>query len=275
MKKIVLGSSGMLGHMVSQYLKEKYPSNTILCSRSKTNIGNLDRVLQKISDYSKKNLSILINQNRPCNIINCVAINDVNASEKELNLINSELPKIIANILDEKDDGSQLIHISTNGIFPGNKGDYIESDKPNPINNYGKSKLRGEVTHAPHVTIRTSLIGPELKKKIGLFEWFLKQKNEVKGYTEVKWNGVTSLECAKFIDWIINQKLNGLIHLFSKKISKYELLKNLNEIYKKNIKIKPYDNINSNLTLSTIRSDIKYSVPDHFEMLNELKNKIY
>jgi len=273
MKKIILGSSGMLGHIVSLYFKEKYPLDTILCSRSKTNIRDLDKVLKQITEYSKKNLSILIDQSRPCNIINCVAINDINMDEKKLNLINAELPKLIADILDEKNDGSQLIHISTNGIFSDNKGNYIETDKPNPIDNYGKSKLKGEITHTPHTTIRTSIIGPELKSKIGLFEWFLKQKNEAKGYSEVKWNGVTTLECAKFIDWIINQKISGLIHLFSKKISKYDLLNNLKEIYKKNIKIIAQDAIKSDLTLNSSRSDIKYNVPSHFEMLNELKNK--
>lgn len=275
MKKIILGSSGMLGHMVSLYFKKKYPTDTILCSRSKTGIRDLDMILNLVNEYSKKNLSILINQNRPCKVINCVTINDINFDEKKLNLINSELPKLIAGVLDEKNDKSQLIHISTNGVFSGKKGNYVETDEPDPINNYGKSKLKGEITHAPHTTIRTSIIGPELKSNIGLFEWFMKQKNEVAGYTKVKWNGVTTLECAKFIDWVISHKINGLIHLFSKKISKYDLLNHLKEVYKKNIKISPYDSIKSDLTLSSSKLDLKYNVPSHFEMLNELKNKIY
>ena len=262
----------MLGHMVSYYFKKKYRLDIIPCSRSKTDIVILDKILIKISEYSKKHLSILVNQNRPCRIINCVSINDVNASKEKLNLINSELPKLLVNILDNKNDGSQLVHSSTNGIFSGKKGNYIESDQPDPINIYGISKTKGEVVHAPHITIRTSIIGSQLKSNNGLLEWFLKQKNEIKGYTEVKWNGVTTLECAKFIDWVINQKLNGLVHLFSKKISKYDLLNIAKEVYGKNIKISPDNSIKSDLTLNTLRSDINYIVPNHFEMLDELKN---
>ena len=118
----------MLGHMVSYYFKKKYRLDIIPCSRSKTDIVILDKILIKISEYSKKHLSILVDQNRPCRIINCVSINDVNASKEKLNLINSELPKLLVNILDSKNDGSQLVHISTNGIFSGKKGNYIESD---------------------------------------------------------------------------------------------------------------------------------------------------
>ena len=272
MKIIILGASGMLGHMVSYYFKKKFSSDVILCSRTKTNIDSLDKILKNVSEYSIKTLSALIDKNRPCKIINCVGIKNSDTNKDELEQINSKLPKILASILDKKKDGSQLVHISTNGIFSGSKGNYVETDKPDPINNYGKSKLVGEVSHSPHLTIRTSIIGPELKFNKGLFEWFLSQKNEINGYTEVKWNGVTTLECAKFIDWVINKKVNGLIHLFSTKISKYDLFNITKEIYGKNIKVTPDDSIKQDLTLNTSRTDIKYNVPKLSEMLNELKN---
>ena len=102
-------------------------------------------------------------------------------------------------------------------------------------------------------------------------EWFLKQENEVKGYTHVKWSGVTTLECAKFIDWVINKDLNGLIHLFSEKISKYNLLNIVKEVYGKSIKINPDDSIKLDQTLNTSRLDVNYNVPSHLKMLNELK----
>lgn len=272
MKTLILGASGMLGHMVSYYFKKKYHSDVILCSRSKTDIVILDEILIKISEYSNKQLSVLIDHYRPCKIINCVGITDMNASKEKLNLINSELPKLLANILDSKNDGSQLVHISTNGVFSGKRGNYIESDQPDSIDIYGKSKLKGEVINAPHLTIRTSIIGPQLKSNNGLLEWFLKQKNEVKAYTEVKWDGVTTLECAKFIDWAINQKLTGLVHLFSQKISKYDLLNYAKEVYRKNIKINSDNSIKSDRTLNTLRSDVNYVVPNHYKMLDELKN---
>jgi len=271
MKTLILGASGMLGHMASFYFKKKYHSDVILCSRSKTNKVILDKTLIKISEYSKKQLSVLIDQYRPCTIINCVAITSVTTNQKELNLINSELPKLLVNILDNKNDGSQLVHISTNGVFSGKQGNYVESDQPDADDIYGKTKLKGEVVHFPHLTIRTSIIGPKLMSNSGLLEWFLKQENEVKGYTEVKWNGVTTLECAKFIDWAINQKMTGLVHLFSKKISKYDLLNIIKKAYGKNIKINPDNNTKSDQTLNTSRLDVTYIVPSHYAMLDKLK----
>ena len=262
MKTLILGASGMLGHMASFYFKKKYHSDVILCSRSKTNKVILDKTLIKISEYSKKQLSVLIDQYRPCTIINCVAITSVTTNQKELNLVNSELPKLLVNILDNKNDGSQLVHISTNGVFSGKQGNYVESDQPDADDIYGKTKLKGEVVHFPHLTIRTSIIGPELMSNNGLLEWFLKQENEVKGYTHVKWSGVTTLECAKFIDWAINQKMTGLVHLFSKKISKYDLLNIIKKAYGKNIKINPENNTNriKHLTHRDLMSIISFQV---------------
>ena len=197
---------------------------------------------------------------------------NITESAKEIHLINSELPLLVSEILDRKNDGSQLIQISTNGVFSGKRGNYIESDKPDATDIYGQSKLKGEVVRSPHLTIRTSIIGPELKSKKGLFEWFLNRRKDINGYTEVMWNGVTTLECAKFIDWAISQKLSGLIHLFSKKISKYDLLNLAKEVYGKKIKILPDSNIKSDKTLSTERLDMNYIVQGHREMLLELKN---
>ena len=86
MKILILGASGMLGHMVSLYFKKKYSSDIILCSRSKTNINSLDKILKNVTEYSKDTLSELINNNRPCKIINCVGIKNSDAKEEELNL---------------------------------------------------------------------------------------------------------------------------------------------------------------------------------------------
>ena len=261
----------MIGHMVFYYLKKKQ-EDVIPYSRSTTSIDWLDGSLTKIPEYSKKHISDLIQHSRPCKIINCVGITNINECVKEGYSINSELPGFISEILDEKQDESQLIQISTNGVFSGQRGNYIESDIPDTTDAYGQSKLRGEITHSPHLTIRASIIGTDLKSKKGLLEWFLNQKKDVNGYTEEKWNGITTLEYAKFIEWAINQKFSGLIHFFSKKISKYELLNIIKEVYTKNIKIIPDSTIKSDKTLRTIRSDIKYMVPSHREMLVELKN---
>ena len=271
MKKIILGASGMLGHMVFYYFK-KNQNDVIAYSRSITGIDFLDAFLIKIPEYSKKNISDLIQTHRPCKIINCVGITNINDNLKEGRIINSELPLFLSHVLDSQMDGSQLIQISTNGVFSGKRGDYIESDIPDTTDHYGQSKLKGEVIHFPHLTIRASVIGPEVRSKKGLLEWFLNQKNDVRGYTEEKWNGVTTLEYAKFIEWAVNRKLSGLTHLFSKKISKNDLLNLIKEVYKKKIAINPDNRIKSDRTLNTKRPDMKYIVQNHRNMLVELKN---
>ena len=271
MKVIILGASGMLGHMVLYYFKKKR-KNVISYSRSPTNIEWLDESLTRIPEYSKQYISDLIQHHRPCKVINCVAMTDISEYSKEGHFINSELPTLLAEILDQKKDNSQLIQISTNGVFSGKGGYYTESDLPDANDAYGKSKLKGEVVHFPHLTIRASIIGAELQSNNGLLEWFLNQKKDVKGYTEEKWNGVTTLEYAKFIDWAINQELSGLIHFFSKKISKNDLLHIIKEVYEKNITINPDNTVKSDRTLNTKRSDMNFIVQSHREMLTELKN---
>jgi len=278
MKIVILGASGMLGHMVSYYFKKKH-ENVILCSRSKTGSDWLDESLTRIPDYSKKNILALIQKHRPCKVVNCVGVTKFKENVEEGYLINSGLPVLLSEILDKNNDGSQLIQISTNDVFSGNRGNYVESDIPDATDPYGQSKLKGEVIRPPHLTIRTSIIGtvvkPNLgtktKSKTGLLEWFLNQERQASGYTKVKWNGVTTLEYAKFIDWAINRKINGLIHFFSNIISKYDLLEIAKDVFDKNTEIIPDDTIQSHKTLDTQRSDLNYIVQNHREMLLELK----
>jgi len=271
MKKIILGASGMLGHMVFSHFRKKQ-TDVIPCSRSKTGLDWLDKFLITIPDYSENHISDLIQLHRPCKVKNCVAITNINASLEESQKVNSELPKFLSQMLDQKKDGSQLVQISTNGVFSGKRGNYVESDIPDTTDNYGQSKLRGEIVHSPHLTIRASMIGTQPKSNKGLLEWFLNQEGNVNGYTEEKWNGVTTLEYAKFIEWAINQKLNGLIHFFSKVISKNDLLNIIKEVYRKKIEIKPDNTIKSDRTLNTNRLDMNYTTQSHRKMLVELKN---
>ena len=129
--------------------------------------------------------------------------------------------------------GGMLIHISTDCVFSGNKGNYIETDYRDARDIYGLSKALGEIDNENDLTIRTSIIGPELKTNgEGLFHWFLSQKGNVYGYTDAIWGGVTTLEFAKAIDCAIEQRITGLINLTNKvPISKYELLKLSQKIF--------------------------------------------
>nr|WP_313780773.1 hypothetical protein [Paenibacillus larvae] len=133
----------------------------------------------------------------------------------------------------------------------------------------------GEVKDAPHLTIRTSIVGPEIRQNgIGLLNWFLNQSGEVKGYTEAYWNGVTTLELAKFVHHVMEDtSLNGIVHLTApEQVSKYELLQLFRNIFeKKDVELIPDSKVKLDRTLRSTRKDMVYRVPDYEQMLTELK----
>jgi dTDP-4-dehydrorhamnose reductase len=182
MKIIVLGSAGMLGHVVGIFLTEKYGQRVVLSARAKSGIALIDQGLSLIDLADYRAVEIMIAQHRPCVVVNCAAVNDAGKGFEELDKINTRLPLAIASLLDEKKDGSRLIHISTDGVFRGDRGHYSEEDSPDADDLYGKSKRAGEVTRSPHLTIRTSIIGPDPLRSRGLMSWFMSQDREVKGY---------------------------------------------------------------------------------------------
>jgi dTDP-4-dehydrorhamnose reductase len=152
---------------------------------------------------------------------------------------------------------------------------YVESDEMDGISVYAKTKSLGEINQAPHVTIRTSIIGPEIKSSgIGLFHWFMQQRGDIRGYRQVFWNGVTTLELAKATQWCIRQSITGLVDLAApEKLSKYELLHMLQAIYTKNdVNIIPDELIHSDKSLTSTRSDFLCKVPSYSQMLTELRD---
>lgn len=218
MKRIlILGKTGMLGHMVFTYfhnLSNKY--EVFGTTRSELNIEKMTctEIENKILEY---NPEIIIN----CiGLINKYTLNNEYLAKK----INSDFPHILANI--SKKHGLKIIQISTDCVCD------------NDI--YGISKLNGEIKDNFNLTIRTSVIGPEIKDGFGLFHWFMTQKTTVNGFTKAMWDGVTTLELSKFIDFAICNNLSGLINYRTKNsISKYELLKLIAQIFYKNIPIIP------------------------------------
>jgi dTDP-4-dehydrorhamnose reductase len=274
MKIVVLGATGMLGHLAAGFLKEKYRSGVVLCARRKTAAAWINESLYELDLGDIQALSALITFLRPCIVVNCAAVNDVNKGADELDWINTRLPLRIATQLDEINDGSRLIHISTDGVFSGSRGQYNEDDTPDAQDLYGKSKLAGEVIHAPHLTVRTSIIGPDPFKPHGLMNWFFSQTGAVKGFTRVFWSGVTTLELVRFIDYAIEGGVSGLIHLTSGKISKYELLVLMKNVFEKHIDIQKEESVASDRSLISKRSDVAYRVPPLQEMLGQLKSRM-
>jgi len=269
MKKIlILGSGGMLGHMVYHYFKSLNKYNIIDASFPKK--VNPESHLLDVTN--KEGLESFLLLNKPDIIINCIGILLKGSSVDSSNAIylNAYFPHQLSKIL--KSYGGKLIHISTDCVFSGEKGAYIESDFKDARDTYGLSKALGEVVNSYDLTIRTSIIGPELKKNgEGLFHWFMNQSGSIHGYTKMIWGGVTTLELAKVIDSAIDQKITGLIHITNgQPISKYELVSILNQIWRNNqINIQAINGKVVDKSLKSCRLDFEFVVNSYAKMLHD------
>lgn len=270
MKILILGGQGMAGHVIAAYFLNKPQYQVFYTSRDRNDPNGI-----YLDVTHSKSLEELINTLKPDITINCVGILNEYASHNPTVAfqVNSLLPHQLAK-LTERYQG-KLIQISTDCVFSGEKGDYAETDFTDGTSIYAQSKQIGEIISDKHLTIRTSIIGPELKENgIGLFLWFMKQKGKIKGYENVLWNGVTTLELAKAIEEMIKNNVTGLYHLGSEtKISKFMLLKLFQEVYeKKDVEIIPDDAIVLDRTIKNTRTDFHYPVPSYQEMLLELRD---
>lgn len=211
----------MVGHMVAAYLQEQGQS-VLGFARNESPI--CPTCIGDVCDQAL--LSRALELNCFDYVINCVGkLNSaVDRKLSEGIYLNSVLPHLLAEQLQTK--RAKLIHISTDCVFEGTKGAYTEQDQPDTESYYGLSKALGEVVDDKNLTIRTSLVGPELKPDgVGLFHWFMSAKEYITGFDCVIWSGVTTLQLAKTIFGDAEKPLTGLCHLVNNEtISKYELL---------------------------------------------------
>ncbi|MEB1806299.1 MAG: SDR family oxidoreductase [Bacillaceae bacterium] len=270
MRVLILGGQGMAGHMIVSYFNQLPDFKVNYTTKVKTSNNS---IVLDVRDTDK--VAILLRELKPDIVINCVGLLNENAARNLVDAIkvNSLLPHKLANVMNEY--GGKLIHISTDCVFSGQKGDYHEAEEADGTTIYAKTKSLGEVKSEPHLTIRTSIIGPELKEDgIGLFHWFMNQSGEIKGYKKVWWNGVTTLELAKVIEQMIKQNTTGLYHLTAPiKIAKYDLLKIIQDVFNKNeVIILPDEVQQLDRTLVNTRSDFVYTVPHYQTMIQELND---
>jgi dTDP-4-dehydrorhamnose reductase len=267
-KKILLfGSRGMAGHVLYDYLKttNNYEVTDVAYRTKLTE----DTLIVDVNN--KEEVRKIIIKSRPECIINGVGVLIKGSKEHPDNAIyiNACFPHLLKKYADEV--GAKLIHISTDCVFSGKKGDYTEDDFADADDIYGRSKALGEIINDKDLTIRTSIIGPELKQEgEGLFHWFMNQTGEINGYTRAIWGGVTTLELAKAIHVAIQQERTGLIHLSNGQgISKYKLLCLLKEIWgRQDIRISPCDTNETNKSIA-LSHRFDYIVPDYGDMLME------
>ena len=272
MKILILGSSGILGKTLQLYLSKKN-IDFLTISREKNNNKNI--TLKNISNFN--NLEELIFKIRPTHIINCIGVTKFNNTYKNKKLtvlLNTKMPIYLAKLC--KLNKIYLLHISTDCVFSGKKGNYSDNSYKDTKDLYGLSKNKGEVKNKFTATIRTSFIGPELNTKKSLLSWFLNEKKFVRGYSKAFFSGLTSLELCKIIyNYFIKKNIlqNKIINIGSKRISKFTLLTKIRKIFKKNINIVRYQNfiIDRSLDSKKFRKLTSYKVVKWDKMLLELK----
>lgn len=271
MKKIlILGAGGMSGHMITRYLTSLNKYNIISVSRNNDTDYKID-IQKNLCD-----LSNIISIEDPDVIINCIGllVKPSYENPEQAIYINSFFPHWLRSIT--KKNKIKIIHLSTDCIFDGTKGNYKEKDFPSETSWYGRTKAMGEINDDKNLTLRMSIIGTELKLNgTGLFHWFMQQKGDVRGFSKCIWTGVTTLQLAKSIDDIITNTINlcGIYHLVpNKTISKYELLRTIARIWNKtDVTIIQDNTVKQNKSLINTRlKEYDPQIPDYETQLNEL-----
>lgn len=269
---IILGSTGMLGHVLHFVLgnefdfelfdisyRKKLTNNSIICDVNY--INDLDKKIEKI---------------KPDVIVNCIGILIKQSKIDSANTIyiNSYLPHHLKQIADKI--GGRVIQISTDCVFSGKKGYYSENHIPDSTDIYGRSKALGELINDRDLTIRTSIVGPEIKNDgEGLLDWFLKQEGKINGYSNVFWGGVTTITLSKaIVKFIHNPQIVGLLHLTNgEKISKYDLLSLFFQFFpKNNLEIKKTEAKYSDKSLISEKGHSLFLVPSYIEMIKEMRD---
>lgn len=274
-KILVLGSAGMAGHVIMQYLR-KFEDKLFITDIARSSKYISPSIQMDITNFNE--LEEIIEISSFDYIINCIGLLTEKSKDRIDNaiLVNSYLPRFLESITSKSQ--TKIIQISTDCVFSGTRGGYFENDFKDGNDIYSKTKSLGEIINCKDITIRTSIIGPELNPDgVGLFNWFLKSEGEIKGFTNVYWSGVTTPELAKFIHRIIfGDKLVGLIHLTNnEKISKYKILKSLKKIfYKNNLKITKCNKYKFDKSIINSRNDLKYNLPTYETMFEEMKEWI-
>ncbi len=251
MKILILGVSGMLGNAMLRVMTETGVHDVCGTTRSSSALSHFNPKLAScvMTGLDVEQFDVLVSvfeKFRPDVVVNCIGlVKQLTAAEDPLQAlaINSIFPHRLARLCSLI--GARLVHVSTDCVFSGNRGNYCESDFPDANDLYGRSKLLGEVAYSHTITLRTSIIGPQLSGAHGLVAWFLAQDQRIKGYRRAIFSGLPTVELSRIVRDVVlpNPDLSGLFHVAAKPINKYELLKVLALAYAKEIEIEPDDRL--------------------------------
>ena len=280
MKVLVIGATGMLGYSLFSNLSDYseldvYGTVRNVNGKEKFFEGKLEKLITNVDVNDGSSLAKAIETLRPNIVINCIGLikqHSISKQHCDAISINALLPHKIAGICDEI--GAKLIHFSTDCVFTGDKGNYLETDLPDAQDLYGKSKCLGEVSYAPHLTLRTSIIGHELSTSVSLIDWFLSQNGSTKGFSKAVFSGLPTCVIAKIIAESIIPKadITGLYQLSVEPIDKYSLLQLVASIYNKEIAIIESADlvIDRSLNSAALQKTIDFKVPSWESLITEM-----
>lgn len=264
MKITVFGSRGMAGHMIVAYLRQQGHEVTAL-DRSHVDVENpreVHAVLRAVdADF----------------VVNCIGllVKDSNDRPDRAALINAWFPHALEHYF--KDTDTRVIHLSTDCVFDGARGDYTETDVHTETNSYGRSKSLGEINNNKDITFRMSIIGPELKAGTGLLEWVRNNPDQdLTGWNNYWWNGITTLQLAKCINQYTNNPcVTGIYHLVNNRIriTKYNLLLIINRVYGlgKTIHLAGGPKTVNKVLVDT-RCEVDWAIADYQTQLEQLRD---
>lgn len=268
MKFFVLGCNGMAGHTISLYLREQGHD-----------VFGFDRNKSKYIDSvagdarNTEELRKIITDGKFDTVINCIGIlNQFAEQNKALaTFLNSYFPHFLADVTADTD--TQVIHMSTDCVFSGRKGQYTEDDFRDGETFYDRSKALGELEDDKNITLRNSIIGPDINPQgIGLLNWFMQQNGEINGFTKAMWTGQTTLQLAKTMEVAARERAHGLYNTVpSSSIPKYDLLRLFNKYLRNDtLTIHPIEGVNADKSLKRTRFDFSYIIPDYEVMVAEM-----
>jgi dTDP-4-dehydrorhamnose reductase len=269
---MVLGVSGMLGNAVYRVLSNNLDLSVFGSARGEGarkffSESLAEQIIPGVDVEDQDSLVKAFGAVRPDVVVNCVGLvkqlADANDPLQAVP-INTLLPHRLAALC--KVAGARLIHISTDCVFSGEKGGYVESDFPDAYDLYGRSKLLGEVDYPHAITLRTSIIGRELTGHRSLVGWFLAQQGAVQGFKRAIFSGLPTMELARVISEFVlpRPELHGLYHVASKPINKFDLLTLVANVYGKDTEIVPSDKliIDRSLNADRFREATGYVAPE-------------
>lgn len=268
MRFLILGCNGMAGHTISLYLKEqghevfgfdRKPSKLIESATGDATDAGFIKDLVGVGKYDT--------------IINCIGLLNQFAESNHADAVylNSYLPHQLAQIT--KDTDTQIIHMSTDCVYSGTRGQYTEDDLRDGTTFYDRSKALGELDDDKNITLRNSIVGPDINPNgIGLLNWFMQQHGEVTGYTGAMWTGQTTLQLAKTMEAAAKEHAHGLYNTVpDTSISKCDLLRLFNQYIRKDkVEIVPVDKMAADKSLKRTHWDFSYKIPDYETMVSEL-----